>query len=65
MSQTTLAKVANAAACGPAGGWYYDNDAAPTQVLLCPASCDSLNRASAPAETGRIEVLFGCATIVM
>lgn len=62
---TTLAKVANAAACGPAGGWYYDNDAAPTQVLLCPASCDFAQSSVGPGKTGRIEVLFGCATIVM
>ena len=61
----TFVKVANAAACGPAGGWYYDNDAAPTQVLLCPASCDFAQSSVGPGKTGRIEVLFGCATIVM
>jgi len=62
---TTLAKVANAGACGPSGGWYYDNDAAPTQVLLCPASCDLAQASVGPGKTGSIQVLFGCATILM
>lgn len=62
---TTLVKVANAAACGANGGWYYDNDAAPTHVLLCPASCSVAQASVGPGKTGRIEVLFGCATIVM
>ena len=60
---TALFKVASAAACGPAGGWYYDSDAAPTKVLLCPASCAVAQSAVGPGKTGRIEVLFGCATI--
>ncbi len=60
---TTLVKVAGAGACGPAGGWYYDDDAAPTKVLLCPTSCDAAQAAVGPGKTGRIEVLFGCATI--
>jgi len=58
-----LVKVANAAACGPTGGWYYDNDAAPTKVLLCSASCDLAQAAVGPGKTGSIQVLFGCATI--
>ncbi len=61
---TTLGKVSGAAACGPAGGWYYDNDAAPTHVLLCPASCTVAQASVGPGKTGRIEVLFGCATIL-
>jgi hypothetical protein len=60
---TTLVKVANAGACGPGGGWYYDNDAAPTKVILCPTSCDQAQAAVGPGKTGRIEILFGCATI--
>ncbi|MFO0588857.1 MAG: hypothetical protein U0441_15005 [Polyangiaceae bacterium] len=60
-----LAKVAGAAACGPSGGWYYDNDAMPTHVILCPASCDVAQASVGPGKNGRIEILFGCATIVM
>lgn len=61
---TTLYKVSGAAACGADGGWYYDNDAAPTKVLLCPTSCDVAQAAVGPGKTGSIEVLFGCATVV-
>ncbi|MEZ4307866.1 MAG: hypothetical protein R3F14_07445 [Polyangiaceae bacterium] len=61
---TTLFKVAGPAACGPDGGWYYDDDAAPKNVLLCPASCDLAQSAVGPGKEGRIEVLFGCATVV-
>src|SRR5262249_23060059 len=43
-TQTSLVpKVANAAACGGSSGWYYDNDAAPTRVLLCPSACSAAN----------------------
>lgn len=60
---TPLYKVSGAAACGPDGGWYYDDDASPTKVLLCPASCDAAQAAVGPGKTGKIEVLFGCATV--
>jgi hypothetical protein len=47
------------AQCDPMdGGWYYDDPAAPTKVLLCPASCDVVS--SDPE--GTIEIVFGCAT---
>ncbi len=32
-------QVANLAACGATGGFYYDNNANPTQVILCPLLC--------------------------
>jgi hypothetical protein len=32
-------QVANLAACGPTGGFYYDNNLNPTQVILCPGLC--------------------------
>ena len=59
---TTLGKVANAAACGANGGWYYDNDTTPMRVILCPASCD---RAQTELRgTGRgLNVQFGCVSI--
>jgi len=38
--QMEFQKVANAAACtGAKNLWYYDNEAAPTQILLCPDAC--------------------------
>jgi hypothetical protein len=61
---TPVYKVAGASACGVGGGWYYDNDAAPTKIILCPESCDTANASVGPGKMGRIEVLFGCATIL-
>jgi hypothetical protein len=43
--------------CGPEGGWHYDNPAAPTRLQLCQSSCQA-------AFNARMEVLFGCETIV-
>jgi hypothetical protein len=43
--------------CGPAGGWHYDNPAAPTRIQLCESSCKA-------AESARMEVEFGCETVV-
>jgi hypothetical protein len=57
-----LAKVADASACGTAGGWYYDDDSNPTAVILCPATCDALQ--AAPNENRSVDVQFGCTTIV-
>lgn len=44
--------------CGTNGGWYYDNPAAPTKIIMCPKTCDVLK-----ADTGgKVDVLFGCET---
>jgi hypothetical protein len=61
-SETLIGKVANAAACRSTGGWYYDNEARPTRVNLCPASCERAN-AELRAGSAAIEVQFGCITI--
>ncbi len=57
--EVTFGGVANEAACGSGGGWYYDNPADPQQIILCPSSCESVQ--SDP--DGKIEVVLGCATI--
>lgn len=59
----TIARVADAAACGGAAGWYYDSPTAPTKVLLCPAACDAV-QSSGAAKPPRVDVLFGCSTLV-
>ena len=53
-----LLKAANAGQCHPqTGGWYYDQPAAPTRVLLCPASCSTVK-----ADTGMtVQLEIGCA----
>ena len=56
---TQLGHVANASACtASAGGWYYDNPTAPTQIILCDSSCGAINAGSGAT----VEVLLGCAT---
>ena len=51
--------VQNAAACGPQGGWYYDDDKNPKQVLVCPATCQVIQA----DPSAKVDVLFGCATV--
>jgi hypothetical protein len=45
--------------CGTGPGWYYDNNLTPTKIILCPASC-----ATVQADNGaKVDVLFGCESI--
>lgn len=46
-------------ACGPNGGWYYDDPASPKKVIMCPATCGVLQSDMG----GKVEVLFGCDTV--
>jgi hypothetical protein len=59
MTPTLVARTSDgsAASCGPEGGWHYDNPDSPTTIELCPTTCTSLG-------SGRVEVEFGCQTIV-
>src|SRR5262249_14585539 len=41
-SPMTIANVGSMAGCGAGGGWYYDNPTAPTQIIVCPATCTTL-----------------------
>jgi hypothetical protein len=41
------------------GGWYYDNNAMPTQIELCPGTCTTVSADS----MGKIEILLGCKTM--
>lgn len=52
--------VATPADCGVQGGWYYDDPNAPTKILMCPTTCDTLKGDS----TGKVDVLFGCETVI-
>jgi hypothetical protein len=54
LGQTAMGDAAN---CGAAGGWYYDNPSAPTLIKLCDTTCQSLGQ-------GSIDVEFGCDTVV-
>ncbi len=62
--QTKLKKVgANAAECAasPDGGWYYDDDLAPTKIHVCPQNCATMKADL----QGRVDILFGCETQVI
>ena len=45
-------------ACSGKPGWYYDNNTAPTKIILCPASCATVQADA----TAKVEALFGCKT---
>jgi hypothetical protein len=57
------AKVPSAADCDDRGGWYYDDEAAPTAVVLCPATCADVQPTGGVSTS--VEVQFGCATILL
>jgi len=46
--------------CDAQGGWYYDDVASPTQILLCPATCDAVQMST----EGSVTVKFGCKTLI-
>ena len=51
--------------CDPkSGGWYYNTDpkdgTSPTQISLCPATCDALSA----APDASVEIRLGCQTVV-
>jgi hypothetical protein len=53
-------QVAKKGDCDGEDGWYYDDNADPTQVLACPATCDTIE-----ADNGaKVDVLFGCETLI-
>lgn len=44
--------------CGPQGGWFYDDNANPMTVKVCPSTCSTIKA----DQNGKIDILFGCAT---
>jgi len=46
--------------CGNLPGWYYDNNTAPTKIILCPASCSTVQADS----SAKVSVLFGCKSVL-
>ncbi len=63
-STTTLTKTDGKGTCGSDLSWYYDDDTAPTKVILCPAACQTAQAMVGAGKTGSVNVLLGCATIV-
>jgi len=58
---TTIPRVDSLAACGDADGWYYDDAAAPTQIIVCPSTCETFTA----SEDGQVDLQFGCETVVL
>ncbi|AKT37709.1 vWA domain-containing protein [Chondromyces crocatus] len=58
---TELPRVNNATLCGNGPGWYFDkpidSTPPPTQIALCPNSCETARSNSSV----QLKVLFGCA----
>jgi hypothetical protein len=42
--------------CNDKPGWYYDSNSAPTKIILCPASCATVQA----DDSAKVSVLFGC-----
>jgi hypothetical protein len=56
-------RVSGEPACAGLDGWYYDMPAAPTKVILCPKSCEA-TQSHGGTKVPKIDVLFGCQTVV-
>ncbi len=53
-----LPRAKDLADCDMQPGWYYDSDTAPSEIVLCPASCSTVE-----ADTsGVVSTLLGCAS---
>jgi len=56
----TIGFVESVADCaGTSNGWYYDDAASPTQILMCPQTCGRFDL----LEEASIEIRFGCTTV--
>jgi len=60
-SPTTIVNVGSLAGCAGGPGWYYDDAVNPTKIIVCPATCTTLE--ADPA--GEVEVEFGCSTVFL
>ncbi|MEZ4376045.1 MAG: vWA domain-containing protein [Polyangiaceae bacterium] len=60
MEQDVVPQVSGPGACVGQPGWYYDNPSNPTQILLCPASCDIVEYSDSVV----VDVVIGCDTVV-
>ncbi|HVY44413.1 MAG TPA: VWA domain-containing protein [Minicystis sp.] len=55
-----LPRVHDGSACGSEPGWYYDSNSQPTEIILCPASCSTVEN----DDKAEVNVLFGCKSII-
>ncbi len=45
--------------CSGQGGWFYDDNANPSRVIVCPETCTALK----DDPSAKIDILFGCQTV--
>ncbi len=58
----TFPYVMTQANCPASGdGWYYNDPANPTQIILCPSSCSRIEGDT----TGEVDVTLGCSTVIL
>ncbi|MBK8252221.1 MAG: VWA domain-containing protein [Polyangiaceae bacterium] len=55
-----LLKADNLIDCAGSPGWYFDNNISPTKIILCPASCATVQNDN----NAEVNVLFGCNSLV-
>jgi Mg-chelatase subunit ChlD len=55
-----LPRADDLADCSDQPGWYYDSNVAPTKILLCPASCATVQADN----NAKVSVLFGCHSVI-
>ena len=52
----TIPRKMNESECGNEAGWYYDDNDDPTRLIMCPATCSTLQG----DPDARIDILLGC-----
>ena len=61
-SSQTFPYVMTKANCPASGdGWYYDDPAHPTQIILCDSTCTSVEGDA----TGEVDITLGCSTVIL
>jgi hypothetical protein len=61
-SPMTIPQVPSAAMCPATGdGWYYNNPAAPTAILLCTSTCGTIQADA----SGSVNIALGCSTVIL
>ena len=59
---TTFPYVMTKQNCPASGdGWYYDNPASPTQIILCNSTCQRVESQT----TAEVDITLGCATVIL
>jgi hypothetical protein len=54
-----LPRADDLADCGGEPGWYFDNNQVPTKIIVCPASCATIQN----DQLALVNAEFGCASI--